>query len=216
MTYKLAIFDLDGTVLDTLEDLADSVNHALEENRLPTRSIDEVRRFIGNGARLLIERSVPHGTEPELTDRVFEEYRTYYNTHSDIKTKPYDGIIEMLTRLREKGIRLAVLSNKPDPAVQVLCKQYFPGLFDSVAGEKSGIPRKPSPDAVNAILDEFSLPHTDAVYIGDSDVDVETAKNAGIDCISVTWGFRDEALLLSAGAKCAVHSAAELEAVICK
>lgn len=214
MSYKLAIFDLDGTILDTLDDLADSVNHALTKNSLPARTVPEIRAFVGNGIRSLIERSVPSGTDTATTDSVFEEFRTYYKAHSAEKTCPYDGIIDMLNRLRTRGVRLAVLSNKADFAVQALCEKYFSGIFDYVAGEKPNVPRKPAPDAVNAILAEFSIPREEAVYIGDSDVDVETARNASIDCISVTWGFRDEDVLTACGAVCIAHTVQELGTAI--
>lgn len=216
MSYKLAIFDLDGTILDTLDDLADSVNHALIQNGLPPRTVPEIREFVGNGIRSLIERSVPSGTGAATTDSVFEEFRSYYKAHSAEKTCPYDGIIDMLNRLRARGVRLAVLSNKADFAVQVLCEKYFPGIFDYAAGEKPNIPRKPEPDAVNAILAEFGIIREEAVYIGDSDVDIETARNASMDCISVTWGFRDESILTAHGAACVAHSVQELESAILK
>ncbi|MBQ2766371.1 MAG: HAD family hydrolase, partial [Clostridia bacterium] len=169
-----------------------------------------------NGIRSLIERSVPSGTDTAITDSVFEEFRSYYKAHSAEKTRPYDGVIDMLNRLRTRGIRLAVLSNKADFAVQALCEKYFPGIFDYAAGEKPDIPRKPEPDAVNAILSEFSIPREDAVYIGDSDVDIETARNASMDCISVTWGFRDESILAAHGAACVAHNVQELESAILK
>lgn len=214
MSYKLAIFDLDGTILDTIDDLADAVNHALTENSLPTRTVAEVRSFVGNGMRLLIERSVPEGTDTAVTDAVFEEYKTYYKAHSTVKTRPYDGICDMLTSLRARGVKLAVLSNKADPSVKELCKLYFPGIFDYVAGEKPSVARKPAPDAVNAILDELGFDRADSVYIGDSDVDIETARNAEMDCISVTWGFRDEKALTEAGAMTLAHTVSELEYAI--
>ncbi|MBQ8552147.1 MAG: HAD family hydrolase [Clostridia bacterium] len=214
MPYKLAIFDLDGTILSTLDDLTDSTNHALAVNGLPIRTTNEIRSFVGNGARLLIERAVPKGCPMDVTDKVFDEFRSYYAAHSDIKTCPYDGILDMLHELRKNGCRTAVLSNKPDFAVQTLCKQYFDGLLDFAAGEKNGIPRKPAPDSVNAILSELSVDRQDTVYIGDSDVDIDTAKNAGMDCISVDWGFRDRDFLLAHGAKNIASTAKELEAKI--
>ncbi len=214
MKYKLAIFDLDGTVLDTIDDLADSVNHALTENSLPTRTTAEVCSFVGNGIRSLIERSVPEGTDSAVTDAVFDEFREYYKTHNAVKTRPYDGICDMLHSLKDRGITLAVLSNKADFAVQTLVEMYFPGIFDYVAGEKVGVPRKPAPDAVNAILAELDFDRKEAVYIGDSEVDIKTAANADMDCISVTWGFRDEAKLKDEGASCLARTVSELEAAI--
>ena len=214
MSYKLAIFDLDGTILDTLDDLVDSVNHALAKSSLPPRNRDEVRRFVGNGIHSLIERAVPENTDTTVTEAVFDEFRAYYKTHNAIKTRPYSGICDMLISLRARKVKLAVLSNKADFAVQELCKLYFPNIFDYVAGEKPNVPRKPAPDAVNAILSELGFERSYSVYIGDSDVDIETARNADMDCISVTWGFREEALLAKAGATVLSHTVSELEAAI--
>lgn len=205
MSYKLAIFDLDGTILNSLDDLADSVNHALEINSFPTHSIDSIRTFIGNGARLLAKRSLPEGADDATIERVLADFQAYYKTHGDIKTKPYDGVLSALDTIKKQGIKLAVLSNKPDSATQTLCKRYFGDTFDYVAGEKSGIPRKPAPDGVDVILNQLGIDKCDAVYIGDSEVDVETAKNSGLDCISTAWGFRDESVLLDAGATCIVY-----------
>ena len=216
MAYKLAIFDLDGTILDTLDDLTDSTNHALEANNFPPRSRDEVRRFVGNGARLLIERAVPKGCGAAAIDNVFAEFNTYYAAHSEIKTRPYDGIQPLILNIRNRGCMAAVLSNKPDFAVQTLCKKYFSALFDFAAGEKSGIPRKPAPDAVNAIISSLGIDRKDAVYIGDSEVDIQTAANAGMDCISVDWGFRSADILRENGASLIVSTMHELEAAILK
>ena len=214
MIYKLAIFDLDGTVLDTINDLADSVNHALCKSSLPSRTVAEVCSFVGNGIRSLIERSVPTGTDVPVTDAVFDEFKEYYKTHNSVKTRPYDGICDMLHSLKRRGITLAVLSNKADFAVQTLVEMYFPGIFDYVAGEKAGVPRKPAPDAINALLAELNFDREETVYIGDSEVDILTAKNTGMECISVTWGFRDEAKLTAAGATWLVRTVGELEAAI--
>lgn len=211
MSYKLAIFDLDGTILDTLEDLTDSVNHALTENNMPTRTIEEIRNFLGNGARLLIERAIPSGSSSKTADKVLGDYQEYYDTHSDIKTRPYQGVIEMLTNLRAAGCMTAVLSNKPDAPVKVLCERYFPGLFHIACGEKADVPRKPAPNGVIYILEKLAVSPDDAVYIGDSDVDIDTAKNAGLDCISVDWGFRDAEFLRNHGAKSIVSTVFALE-----
>lgn len=211
MRYKLAIFDLDGTLLNTLEDLADSVNHALTECGHSNRTIDEVRRFVGNGIWKLIERSVPQGTEIAEIDRVHVEFTTYYKVHCADKTKPYDGILELLKTLREHGVRTAVVSNKADYAVKELCKQYFDGLLDAAVGECEGIKRKPAPDSVNAVLKELGVKKEEAVYIGDSDVDVETAKNAGMQEIAVDWGFRDTEFLKEHGAAVIVSNTEEIQ-----
>lgn len=216
MSYKLAIFDLDGTLLDTLDDLTDSVNHGLEALGLSTRTTGEIRSFIGNGSKMLISRAVPEGTDEATTNAVFDTYSEYYKTHGDIKTKPYDGIMDMLHELKKRGVRLALLSNKPDFAVQILDKRYFDGIFDFAAGERAGIPRKPAPDAIFKLLEDLGFESAEAVYIGDSDVDIEVADNAGMNCISVCWGFQDRAHLEKCGAKCIVSSAAELLAEIIK
>lgn len=201
MNYKLAIFDLDGTILDTLEDLTDGVNYALSECGYPVRTIAEVRRFVGNGIRKLIERAVPSDTPEAEIDRVHGIFSPYYKAHCDVKTKPYDGIPEMLQALRAAGMETAVLSNKGDFAVQPLIRHYFPDLFTLAFGERPGIPRKPAPDAVFEILERLGTDKADAVYIGDSNVDIETARNAGLSCICVDWGFRDRVQLIEVGAE---------------
>lgn len=208
--YKLAVFDMDGTILDTLEDLKDSVNYALSECGYPQRTYDEVRRFVGNGIRKLIERAVPEGVSVSDIDRVHEVFTGYYKVHCADKTKAYDGIKPLLEQLRANGIKTAVVSNKADYGVQELCKEYFDGLFDYAVGEREGIRRKPAPDSVNEALRMLGIPKNEAVYIGDSDVDFETAVNAGLPCISVLWGFRDEEFLRSKGASLFVHKPSEI------
>ncbi len=206
MKYKLAIFDMDGTILDTLDDLADSLNHILLSENYPTRTIDEVRNFVGNGIRKLIERALPEHTTQKEIQRIFELFLPYYQTHCAIKTKPYDGILSLLEELRAAGIATAVVSNKADTAVQELCQRYFPGLFDFSIGEKMGNKRKPAPDAVYETLDTLHFSKNEAVYIGDSEVDLATAINSGLDCIAVSWGFRSDAFLKDQGADCIVHA----------
>ena len=201
MKYKLAIFDLDGTILDTLDDLADSLNYALEKSGFPCRTRDEVRRFVGNGIRKLIERGIPCGTNADDAERVYNDFTEHYKEHCADKTKPYENIPELLKKLRENGVKTAVVSNKADYAVQNLCAQYFDGLFDITVGERDGVRKKPAPDAVNAVLEKLGIERKKAIYIGDSDVDIETAQNSGIDCIAVEWGFRDKVLLAQCGAK---------------
>lgn len=208
--YKLAVFDMDGTILDTLEDLKDSTNFALEKCGYPTRTYDEVRRFVGNGIRKLIERAVPAGLTVEEIDRVHEVFTEHYKVHCADKTKAYDGIKPLIEKLRANGIKTAVVSNKADYGVQELCKEYFDGLFDYAVGEKEGIRRKPAPDSVNEALRVLGVDKSEAVYIGDSDVDFETAKNAELPCISVLWGFRDEEFLREKGATLFVHDPAEI------
>lgn len=179
------LWDLDGTLLDTLEDLADAVNHALSRFGYPRRTIEEVRRFVGNGAARLLALAVPEGADPEP---VLACFREYYDVHCRVKTKPYDGIPEALAHLGTK-YPMAIVSNKPDPAVKTLCADYFPGIY--ALGECPGCPRKPAPDMVRRAMAEIGVER--CVYVGDSEVDVLTAQNAGVPCLSVLWGFRDRA-----------------------
>lgn len=214
MAYKLAIFDLDGTILDTLEDLADAVNYALGEHGYPGRTIEEVRRFVGNGIRKLIERAVPAGLEKEEIDKVHETFSAYYQQHCADKTRPYEGILPLLKRLRAAGCLTAVVSNKADAAVQPLCRRYYDGLFDYAVGERAGIRRKPDPDSVQEVLRRLQVKAEDAVYIGDSEVDIRTAENAGLDSIIVTWGFRDRTYLESQGGRRFVDRPEEIEDIV--
>ncbi len=214
MRYKLAVFDMDGTILNTLEDLADSTNYALKANGLPERTIDEVRRFVGNGIRLLIERAVPTDTDKELTDKVFDTFKEYYKTHCAVKTRPYDGIKDVLLELRKAGCLTAVVSNKADFAVQDLCKDYFDNLFDFAIGEREGIKKKPAPDSVFEVLSKLNVEKADAVYIGDSDVDFATSVNAGMDVIMVGWGFRDAEFLREKGVKRIIKQPSEILDII--
>ncbi len=214
MRYKLAVFDMDGTILNTLEDLADSTNYALKANGLPERTIDEVRRFVGNGIRLLIERAVPADTDKELTDKVFDTFKEYYKTHCAVKTRPYDGIKDVLSGLKKAGCLTAVVSNKADFAVQDLCKDYFKDLFDFAIGEREGIKKKPAPDSVFEVLSKLNVEKADAVYIGDSDVDFATSVNARMDVIMVGWGFRDEEFLREKGAKRIIKQPSEILDII--
>lgn len=214
MRYKLAVFDMDGTILNTLEDLADSTNYALKVNGLPERTIDEVRRFVGNGIRLLIERAVPADTDKELTDKVFDTFKEYYKTNCAVKTRPYDGIKDVLLELRKAGCLTAVVSNKADFAVQDLCKDYFDNLFDFAIGEREGIKKKPAPDSVFEVLSKLNVEKDNAVYIGDSDVDFATSVNAGMDVIMVGWGFRDEEFLREKGAKRIIKQPSEILDII--
>lgn len=208
--YKLIIFDLDGTILNTLDDLADSANFALRSQNLAERTLQEVRHFVGNGIRNLIDRCVPEGTDTETTDKVFAAFKEHYKEHCADKTCPYDGVLPLLSLLNSRKFRLAVLSNKADGAVKELCARYFPGCFEFVYGERAGIPRKPSPEAVFSIIDEAGVKKKDTVYIGDSEVDIKTAVNSGLDSIIVDWGFRDSDVLTEAGAKFILHSPEEV------
>ena len=210
MKYKIAIFDLDGTILDTLADLTDSVNYALKSNSMPERTIEEIRHFVGNGIRKLIERSVGLGTKDELIDKVHSDFTEYYKAHCADKTSAYEGIPELLKTIREAGMKTAVVSNKADYAVSALVEDFFPGQFDLAVGERPGILRKPNPDGILWVLDSLSKEKQEAVYIGDSEVDIKTAKNVGMDAILVSWGFRDKDFLKENGAEIIVDSADEL------
>ncbi len=210
MKYKIAIFDLDGTILNTIEDLADSMNYALRRHKMPERSLEEVNSFVGNGIRKLVERAVVAESTTDTIDQVHATFTKYYKEHCKDKTKPYDGIKEMLKQLRDAGIITAVLSNKADYAVQILCQDFFEGLFDFALGDREGQRRKPYPDGVNTVLEQFHLTAKDSVYIGDSDVDIETAKNAAMDALIVSWGFRTEEFLKQHGAEIVVHTPEEL------
>lgn len=214
VNYDLAIFDMDGTILDTLEDLYNAANYALHKNGLPLRTKDEVRFFVGNGIRKLIERAVPAGTSKDIEDKVYETFMSYYPEHCADSTCEYAGITECIKSLKRKGIKTAVVSNKADPAVQILAEQYFSGLFDISIGEKPGINKKPAPDSVNAVLDKLNIAKENAIYIGDSDVDIDTAKNAGIECIGVSWGFRGEEFLREHGAKLIARTPSDIEMFI--
>ena len=186
------IFDLDGTLLDTLEDLTDAVNAALDAFGYPNRSLEEVRQFVGNGAARLMDLAVPKGKDPEP---VLDYFRQYYDAHYRIKTGPYPGVMEALRQIA-RDYPVAIVSNKPDTAVKALCADYFPGIF--ALGEHAGCPRKPAPDMVFQAMKAIGAEN--CVYVGDSEVDVSTAKNAGVPCLSVLWGFRDRAVLEQAGA----------------
>ena len=180
------LFDLDGTLLNTLEDLQDATNYALEQCGYPPRTLSEIRRFVGNGAENHIRMSLPDGSAPEEVQQVLRIYKPYYTTHCQIKTRPYDGILEALEVLKEK-YPIAIVSNKPDAAVKTLCAQMFPGVY--ALGETADCPRKPAPDMVRKACRAIGA--DSCVYVGDSEVDVRTAKNAGVPCLSVLWGFRD-------------------------
>lgn len=196
------IFDLDGTLLDTLQDLQDAVNYALTQFGYPARTLEEVRQFVGEGAGKLMERAVPEGADPAP---VLSCFRTYYAAHTQVKTKPYPGIPQALEILRQK-YPLAVVSNKPDEAVKILGKVYFPSLY--ARGEAPDCPRKPDAAMVHKTMEALGV--QGCIYIGDSQVDVETAKNAGVPCLSVTWGFRDLDCLEAAGATHFCHSPEDL------
>ncbi len=212
MKYSTYIFDLDGTLLDTLADLAAAVNYALRQHGMPEHTIDDVRRFVGNGVRKLMERAIPDGEKNPDFEATFATFREYYMHHSLDTTRPYPGIIETLEALKAKGCRLAVVSNKMMAATKELCQHFFAETIEVAIGENeaAGIRKKPAPDTVFEALRQLGEEKDSAVYVGDSDVDLETANNSGLPCISVLWGFRDRDFLIQHGAKTFISAPSEL------
>ncbi|MBR0273981.1 MAG: HAD-IIIA family hydrolase [Bacteroidaceae bacterium] len=202
MTLKAIVFDLDGTLLNTLEDLADATNWALRKNGMPERTVEEVRSFVGNGVRKLIERAVPDGEQHPLFEQTFDDFKRYYVVHCQDKTCLYDGVAEMLQALKAADYRLAIVSNKLQAGVDELYERYFKDTVAVAIGERPELQRKPAPDMVELALRELGVTKDEAVYVGDSDVDMQTARNSGLPCISVLWGFRDKAFLEAHGATC--------------
>ena len=224
--YNTFIFDLDGTLLDTLQDLANSVNHALRVHDMPVHSMDDIRCFVGNGVRKLMERAIPDGAQNPDFEKVFADFRQHYMHHSLDTTRPYNGIPEVIHELKQRGCRLAVVSNKMMAATQQLVAHFFPEIDVAIGEhEAAGIRKKPAPDTVIEALRQLGI-STDhsllascnslldaAVYVGDSDVDIETARNSGLPCISVLWGFRTRDFLLAHGATTLISSPSELLSV---
>lgn len=207
---KGVLFDLDGTLLDTLEDLYQSVNAALTACGFPERTRMKIRSFVGNGVRNLMVRSVPDGEENPKFEECFQKFREHYAAHLNDHTAPYAGIMELLAELKEKGIPTAVVSNKSDAAVKELCRETFGDLVPLAIGESERVKKKPAPDTVIEAAAGIGVPLKDCVYVGDSEVDLATAENAGIPCISVSWGFRDKELLESLGVKMLLDTVSEL------
>ena len=200
LLYDSVLFDLDGTLLDTLQDLAESTNYALVSSGFPARSLEEIRAFVGNGVARLIHLAVPDGTSEFCEERCLALFRHYYLDHMSCKTEPYPGIRELLTALQQSGCRIGVVSNKFDGAVKGLCRQYFGDILSVAIGEQAGIRKKPAPGRT--------------VYVGDSDVDIQTAKIAGLPCISVSWGFRSRDFLIEHGASVVIPSPLELQKLL--
>lgn len=198
--YKTYIFDLDGTLLSTLADLAASTNYALRTHHMPERSLDEVRRFVGNGVKKLMERAIPDGLNNPLFEEAFATFRQHYMQHNLDTTQPYPGIMQLLEQLKAEGKNIAVVSNKFYAATRELCRHFFGDLVPVAIGEREDIRKKPAPDTVIEALRELGVDKEGAIYIGDSDVDIMTAKNSGMPCVSVLWGFRDKEFLLEHGA----------------
>ena len=214
MSYKAVLFDMDGTLLDTLEDLRDSTNHVLRQMGYPERSLEEMRRFVGNGAEKQIRRAVPEGTGEEKIMEALTAYRAYYQDHCQIKTRVYDGLLDMLSELKEKGVKMAVVSNKPDAAVKKLSREYFGNRLDYAVGASDGVRCKPYPDMTEEALKALGATKKDAVFVGDSEVDVQTGLNAGLDVIAVSWGFRSREVVIEAGASKIADDAHQLEKFI--
>ncbi len=214
--YRAVIFDLDGTLLDTLDDLTDAVNHALSSVGLPCHTRDSIRLFVGNGVAKLIDLAVPADCSAEIKTQVLALFKTYYSAHSCNKTQPYDGIVPLLSKLKQAGVKTAIVSNKYDGAVKALSRDYFGDLIHIAVGEREdeGIRKKPAPDTLLIALNALGVYSEDAVYVGDSDVDIQTAAAARMPCISVSWGFRDKAFLLSHGARVIVDTPAALRGMI--
>ena len=216
MKKTTVVFDLDGTLLDTLQDLANAVNYALEQQGMPKRTLEEVRQFVGNGVRLLMIRAVPDGESNPLFEETFALFKDYYGEHCNDNTKPYAGVVELIETLKKKGYAVAIVSNKIDFAVKELNDLYFKGIVPVAIGEKEDIRRKPAPDTVFEALKELVKTKEEAIYVGDSDVDIETAKNAGMPCISVLWGFRDKEFLAEHGAEYYAETTEEVSELIAK
>ena len=214
MKYSLAIFDMDGTILNTLDDMTDSLNEILTKYNLPLHTVDEVRFMVGNGIPKLIERAIPDGRSNSQYEKILADFIAYYEEHCAIKTAPYDGVVDCIKTLRAAGIKIAVNTNKVEPAAIALCDDYFPGLFDIISGSRPGMPPKPAPDGIYEILNRAGMDGKSdgqrAVFIGDSDVDMQTGMNAGLDVIGVDWGFRGRKFLEEHGAKVIMMKAAEL------
>ncbi len=211
---KYAIFDLDGTLLNTLGDLHTAVNVALAMHNHPTRTLEEVRQFVGDGVRVLMERAAPAGADTPHFEELLADFRTYYAAHNREKTAPYPGILDLLHLLRSAGVGVAVVSNKFDAATRAMCAEYFGDLVQCAVGESPSVARKPAPDSVFSVMKTVGATPSDSVYIGDSEVDIATARAAGIPCISVLWGFRDIATLQAAGGTTYVRDVKELEKIL--
>ncbi len=208
--YKTYIFDLDGTLLSTLADLAASTNYALRTHHMPERSLDEVRSFVGNGVKKLMERAIPDGLNNPLFEETFATFRQHYMQHNLDTTQPYPGIMQLLEQLKAEGKNIAVVSNKFYAATRELCRHFFGDLVPVAIGEREDIRKKPAPDTVIEALRELGVDKEGAVYIGDSDVDIMTAKNSGMPCVSVLWGFRDKEFLLEHGATTLISQPEEM------
>jgi len=214
MKWKAAVFDMDGTLIDSLADMTSSVNRILAGAGYPLRTKDEIRQFVGNGAKLLVRRSLPETVSDGEAERLFNLYKKDYQEHLLDETLPYSGIPSLLEKLKAHGIRLAVLSNKPHASAVRICDTLFPGLFEIAWGDRPNVPKKPDPTAVWSALEEMGVSKDKAVYIGDSETDIRTAKNAGLCSVGVLWGFRDEKVLTAEKPNYLCRSIGELEKIL--
>ena len=208
--FETYVFDLDGTLLETLKDLAASTNYALRTNNMPEHSIEDVRKFVGNGVKKLMERAIPNGIKNPQFEDVYATFRQHYLEHNLDTTKPYEGIPELLAELKARGKKLAIVSNKFYAATQELARHFFPDTIEVAIGERENIKKKPAPDTVIEALRQLGASKETAVYIGDSDVDIMTAKNCDMPCVSVLWGFRDKEFLMEHGATFFVEKPCQL------
>ena len=206
----MIIFDLDGTLLDTVEDLAVAVNHALKKFGFKEKNIDETKRLLGNGIALLVAGAIENGEKNPKFCEAYEEFKKYYSTHLYDYTKPYDGIIELLEELKRKNIKMGIVSNKFDEGVKCLRKEFFADLIEYAQGISETVKRKPNPDAVFELIKLQKAQDEENIYVGDSEVDIETAKNAGLKCICVSWGFRSREQLIESGAEIIIDEPKEL------
>lgn len=204
------IFDMDGTILDTIDDIAAAVNYILEKNNMKPRTVDEVKGFVGNGLYRTLKLSIREELNDDKMSEMFNEFVAYYKEHSAINTKPYDGIVEAIKELKANGYKVAVVSNKRQEAVEELCEKFYKGLFDIAIGDQDGLKRKPEKDMVDKVLEYWNINNSEAVYVGDSEVDILTAKNSNLECICVSWGFRKKEVLFENGAVVIVDTPEEL------
>lgn len=211
---KLVIFDLDGTLLYSLEDLMNSVNFALAVFGYELRTMDEISSYVGNGVQYLLRQAVPDNISEEDFQLCFECFKDHYSKHCCDKTRPYDGVIEMLKILKAKGVKVGIVSNKYQSAADETCKHYFDGLYDMVLGESDVCRRKPSPDGINIMCEKFGVEKNEAIFFGDSEVDIKTGDNAGVYCVSVLWGYRDRDFLSRNGAKLFVSNPLDITNII--
>ena len=211
---ELVIFDLDGTLLYTIEDLRDSVNYALSQFDMPAVSLEAATANVGNGVKNLISLCAPAETDTQTLEKILSTFKEHYKGNMENKTRPYDGIVKMLEKLKEKGIKTAVLSNKFDAATVRLCEHLMPGLIDLPVGEREGVPRKPSPVAVDSIIQTLKCKKENSVFVGDSDTDIKTGKNADISTVAVSWGYRKRELLVSSGADYIADTVEELTEIL--